>query len=199
MNESLAKMEENEMSQNQQYEKVMQINFIGQWITSLAITVICCAILFVVFAEYIVGVHEKMNLLEVRIDLMRENYSNLASEIKLIRRIPSMPLVQAPAPVPAPAVQTTEPAVVLEEVSGEVVVETPVVEAPVVETPELAVAEPVVEATTEPVVEEAPEPQIVQTPPVAAEGPTPEVSVASPVETAVEKLAPDAQVPVSNP
>ncbi len=166
------------MDQNRnQYEKAVQVHFIGQWITSLAISVICCAILFVVFAGYMVGLYEKTNLLEARADIMRENYSNLSSEIMFMRRLPIRSTTRAPAP-----------AVVLEEeISGEVDIETPVVAAP------------------EPQVAPMPEPQVVKTPPVAAKVPTPAVEVpAAPLaapaaQTAVEKLAPDARVPASNP
>ncbi len=61
---------------------------ITQWITSLAISVICCAILFIVFAGYIVRIQETMNLLSLRVELLKERNDNMTHEISMLRKGP---------------------------------------------------------------------------------------------------------------
>lgn len=69
------------------YQKAIHSQFIGQWITSLAISVICCAILFVVFAGYIVQLHEKANMAGVRIEVLQEKYNQVVADIAALRRV----------------------------------------------------------------------------------------------------------------
>lgn len=87
------------------------------WISSLAISVVCCAILFVVFASYLVDVKEDLALTRMRFDMVDQRLSTLTSEMEnLYRRtsvqqiqvIPSnspvqLPLSVLPSPTPTPA------------------------------------------------------------------------------------------------
>lgn len=85
--------------------KALQAQIVAQWITSLAISVICCAILFIVFAGYIVDLHETTNLLTVKLELLQERHSMLQNEVIVLKRqhvfqITGTPQVVVP---PAPA------------------------------------------------------------------------------------------------
>lgn len=65
----------------------------SQWITSLAISVVCCAALFLVFAGYIVDLHRKMSETAIRVELLQEVQSQLTAELNAMRRpIPVMPM-----------------------------------------------------------------------------------------------------------
>lgn len=79
--------EENEGVVQNPYQKAIHSQFIGQWITSLAISVICCAILFVVFAGYIVQLHDKANMAGVRIEVLQEKYNQVVADIAALRRV----------------------------------------------------------------------------------------------------------------
>ncbi|MDX9689223.1 MAG: hypothetical protein EOM37_00410 [Proteobacteria bacterium] len=86
---------------------------VAQWITSLAISVICCAILFIVFAGYIVNLHDKANLQEVRVEMLKDRINQLSMDITALRMRP-LPAAQAQAtetsPAPASVAQpTSEP------------------------------------------------------------------------------------------
>lgn len=83
--------------------KTMQSQVIAQWITSLAISVICCAILFIVFAGYIVDLHERTNLEMIKIEVLQERISQLQSEITFIKRTPVVHINTAPPPLPPQA------------------------------------------------------------------------------------------------
>lgn len=65
----------------------IQAQFIAQWITSLAISVICCAVLFVVFAGYIVDLHEATNLTSVRLEVLMERHNQMANEFNDLKRM----------------------------------------------------------------------------------------------------------------
>ncbi|MCL2469023.1 MAG: hypothetical protein FWF24_02175 [Alphaproteobacteria bacterium] len=57
---------------------------IAQWIVSLAVCVVCCAILFVVFAVYIVNIHEKITVLTLKADLVSERNILLQNRLAMI-------------------------------------------------------------------------------------------------------------------
>jgi hypothetical protein len=59
---------------------------VAQWITSLAISVICCAVLFVVFAGYLVDMHSSINLATVRLEVVQEKCNQMASEIAILKK-----------------------------------------------------------------------------------------------------------------
>ncbi|MDD2325220.1 MAG: hypothetical protein PHW63_04345 [Alphaproteobacteria bacterium] len=81
------------------HHKVLQTQIIAQWITSLAISVICCAILFIVFAGYIVKLQESNNLLTVKIEYLEERYKTLADEVARVHRAPQIVQIMARPPV----------------------------------------------------------------------------------------------------
>lgn len=83
--------------------KPMQAHIVAQWITSLAISVICCAVLFVVFASYIVELNETHNLMVVKVEAMQEKISLMHNEMSVLKR---QPLVQINTTTP-PVVSAT--------------------------------------------------------------------------------------------
>ncbi len=109
---------------------------IAQWITSLAISVICCAVLFVVFAGYIVDLHSAINLATVRLEVVQEKDRHLMSEIAMLKRyLPQPPSLAAaapgpeqsiappeapvPEPLPSAGVEISEPAPIVPDESGD--------------------------------------------------------------------------------
>lgn len=116
------------MSQNNAHAQL-----IAQWITSLAISVICCAVLFVVFAGYIVDLHNSINLATVRLEVIQEKNNQILSDLNALRRglipqaalPPSLPMpppspeVAAPPQPPSAGVQISEPAPVEPNEKGE--------------------------------------------------------------------------------
>ncbi len=73
---------------NDELSPSMPNHAITQWITSLAISVICCAILFIVFAGYIVRIHDETNLLSLRVELLKERHDSMSHEISILRKGP---------------------------------------------------------------------------------------------------------------
>lgn len=73
---------------NNDNHKTLQTQIVAQWITSLAISVICCAILFIVFAGYIVQLHETTNLLTIKVELLQERNTQLSNEMTMMRKGP---------------------------------------------------------------------------------------------------------------
>lgn len=57
-----------------------------QWIVSLAISVVCCASLFVVFAGYIMDMHKTVALLTARWEVMEARQNNLSADMDNVRR-----------------------------------------------------------------------------------------------------------------
>lgn len=143
--------------------KVLQAQIVAQWITSLAISVICCAVLFIVFAGYIVELHDSTNLLSVKVELLQERNTMLQNEVAALKRTPvvqinGMPtpaatvggvaqppgtfaVVQPSAPVPVPAAEPAKDnGIVVPEAGGAVPEEpvampTPDLDQPVTERP----------------------------------------------------------------
>jgi len=70
--------------------KALQSQIVAQWITSLAISVVCCAILFIVFAGYIVDLHDSGNLISVKLELLQERHALLQSEVAALKRAPTV-------------------------------------------------------------------------------------------------------------
>ncbi len=89
------------------------------WISSLAISVVCCAVLFVIFASYLVDVKENMattkmrfDTLDQRINLMSTEMENLyrRTSVQQIQVIPSSTPVQLPVSVMPAVTPSTQPA-----------------------------------------------------------------------------------------
>jgi len=85
------------------------------WISSLAISVVCCAILFVVFAGYLVDLDKTMAIMNVRIDMLEQRQNRTDNDMEGLRRrtavqqiqvVPSSQPVQLPVSV-MPAQEAT--------------------------------------------------------------------------------------------
>jgi hypothetical protein len=84
----------------------------GWWITSLAISVVCCAIIFVVFAGYLVEVNKSLAVssatTNVRLEMLEQRQNQLNSDIEVLHRhsvqqIQIMPGSASNSEVPAAA------------------------------------------------------------------------------------------------
>lgn len=67
------------------------------WITSLAISVTCCAIMFVIFAGYVADIRKEIAAQDARIEELGQQESMLLSEIDTMRHASSDSISQAPA------------------------------------------------------------------------------------------------------
>ncbi|MGE4351427.1 MAG: hypothetical protein AB7E52_04475 [Bdellovibrionales bacterium] len=85
------------MSNEAKNTNSLQAQIVAQWITSLAISVVCCAILFIVFAGYIVELHDTTNLLSVKLEVLQERHNQLNSELTLLKRPPVLQINGATA------------------------------------------------------------------------------------------------------
>ena len=96
------------------------------WITSIAVSVLCCSVLFVLFASYLVDIKNSLRNNNDRITIVEDREEQILSEVSLIRKhvvlIPSQP----PAPVPVPPAPPAE---------GQPVDASPPVAAPVMPSP----------------------------------------------------------------
>ena len=85
------------------------------WITSLAISVTCCAVLFVVFAGYVVSMKEDLALARLRLDMTDQRLSLVNSELEnLYHRAAPMVTPTSAAPA-ATAAEPTPPAAATEQ------------------------------------------------------------------------------------
>ncbi|MDD5585509.1 MAG: hypothetical protein PHY92_00940 [Alphaproteobacteria bacterium] len=84
-----------------------QENLTSQWITSLAISVVCCAALFLVFAGYMMDLHEKTGWITSRLEFYMERQNQLTTEVDILRR-QALVMPLAPAAVP-PSVPNAAP------------------------------------------------------------------------------------------
>lgn len=77
---------------------------IAQWITSLAISVICCAILFDVFAGYLMDIRSTSNLTIIRVENLQEKIRQLTTDLTALQRqqAASNPKDNAPVAPPSP-------------------------------------------------------------------------------------------------
>jgi hypothetical protein len=72
------------------------------WISSLASSVVCCAVLFVVFAGYFVEVKQNIEASKVQLDTIDQRLTVMTAEMEAMRR--HMPVSASVAPAsPAPA------------------------------------------------------------------------------------------------
>ena len=91
-------------------DEMPRSNSTAQWIISLAISVVCCACLFVVLAFYITDQHIMVSSVSLRMDLLQQRQDRLSNEIELLRRSAPMPQAQRTV-VPQAATQDQMPAV----------------------------------------------------------------------------------------
>ena len=73
------------------------------WITSIAVSVLCCSVLFVLFASYLVDMKEDLRENSMRISALQESQNRLMTSIEMMsKRLP-------PAPAAATAPATVSP------------------------------------------------------------------------------------------
>ncbi|MDR3448341.1 MAG: hypothetical protein P4M15_01080 [Alphaproteobacteria bacterium] len=70
------------------------------WITSIAISVVCCSVLFILFASYLVEIKNDLRDNDLRINTVEEREDRILSEIQLLR---THGIIMGTAPVAAPA------------------------------------------------------------------------------------------------
>jgi len=92
------------MNDHGRENRFQQPQLVAQWITSLAISVICCAVLFVVFAGYIVDLHESVNLLTIKNEVLAERLQLVQTELKDVKRAPLVQINSTPPVQPSPQV-----------------------------------------------------------------------------------------------
>lgn len=89
-------------------EPSKELPSVSQWIISLAVSVICCAVLFVIFAGYIFAINDKINSNSARLDAVLERTNLVLSELQKIRVVAvPVPAVPNPAVVDPMAVPST--------------------------------------------------------------------------------------------
>lgn len=75
-------------------QEQMKCKSVGQWIISLAISVVCCAIIFVVSALYIAKIQESANISEIRIELLHGRFKQLSMDVEKLTNQQSVLLSQ---------------------------------------------------------------------------------------------------------
>lgn len=63
-----------------------QQKYLAQWIISLGVSVVCCAVLFIVFATYIMNVHDKAAITAIRLEIMQDRQNQMVAQIDAIIR-----------------------------------------------------------------------------------------------------------------
>ncbi len=69
------------------------------WITSIATSVLCCSVLFIFFASYLVDLRTTERDNNARIDVIEQRENKILTELELIRK--HAEAISAPAAVPA--------------------------------------------------------------------------------------------------
>jgi hypothetical protein len=67
-------------------EQSLGSNVVGQWIISLAISVVCCAFLFVLSAYYVTNQNMAVSTVAVRVDVMQQRQDLMSLELDRLRR-----------------------------------------------------------------------------------------------------------------
>ena len=71
------------------------------WITSLAISVVCCAVLFVIFAGYVVSIKEDLSMARLRGDMAEQRLNLVNTQIEMLfRRTAGLAVAGAPKLAP---------------------------------------------------------------------------------------------------
>ncbi len=88
---------------------------ITSWIVSLAVSVVFCAVWFVIFAQYVVDIKRNVALTNEKLEVMSERDEQLVSEIKAMHRIMvanTQAVANVTAATPAPAAAAPAPVAV---------------------------------------------------------------------------------------
>jgi hypothetical protein len=119
------------------------------WITSIATAVVCCSILFVLFASYFVDLRDDIRSNFVRLNLIEEREDKILAELESFRKrgfvgeaatpaLVAPPIVAAPVegvPISGGAPGQPAPANVVEPAPNSVNTPTPLPEEPAVASP----------------------------------------------------------------
>jgi hypothetical protein len=77
-------------------------DYILWWITSLALSVVCCAVLFVVFAGYLMEMKENLTVHRIQVEMLDQRMSLISTDVRDVRRRSAMPKNEIePASMPA--------------------------------------------------------------------------------------------------
>lgn len=79
---------------------------LNQWVLSLAITIVCCAIFFLVFAGYFLRVQERLIEMQVRVELNDSRIAALENNYLFMAQRAALAPPPAPIPVPQHAAPT---------------------------------------------------------------------------------------------
>jgi hypothetical protein len=86
------------------------VQALSWWISSLAISVVCCAILFVVFASYIVDLKSTYATTSLKVDMLEDREKEITLAIENLQRRTSVQQIQI-MPSSGSATTTPSPAV----------------------------------------------------------------------------------------
>ena len=75
---------------------------VSWWIISLAISIVCSAIMFVVFASYVVNVKEVVAINKVRLDMAEQRLGYLSNEVDILRHRTTVQQIQIMPPAGTP-------------------------------------------------------------------------------------------------
>ncbi len=96
-------------------EHQSESHLLVQWMVTLAVSVLCCAVLFLLFGGYIMDLQVKSAVAAVRLDVLRDQQMQLSAELTYLRRTAQAAVTHsspAPAPVSAPDQASPETATV---------------------------------------------------------------------------------------
>lgn len=106
------------------------------WIASIAVSVLCCAVLFVLFASYIVDIKAAIVDTGERINLVQQRDDRILSEIEMLRKnLKAAGVLTSVAPSTPGGAPSSLETVPPSETGTIVAPELPIVETPVVEAP----------------------------------------------------------------
>jgi hypothetical protein len=67
-------------------EEEQRTSQLTHWVISLAISIICCACLFVALAFYITDQHITLSTVSLRMDLLQQRQDRMTAEMEFVRR-----------------------------------------------------------------------------------------------------------------
>ena len=77
------------------------------WMTSIAVSVLCCSVLFVLFASYLVDAKAAIRENNMRIDAIEQRENTILAEIQILRKqTTAQPVALAPVASPPEATVT---------------------------------------------------------------------------------------------
>jgi hypothetical protein len=104
------------------------------WIASIAVSVLCCSVLFILFASYLVEVKADVRDNNIRLNVIEQREDRILAEIEMIHKHDIM-VAPAAAPTSAPSEGTSPPATPTEMTPAPSVVTPPATETPTTTMP----------------------------------------------------------------